>query len=81
MGIIGICKCATSVSETNSSKETRWSSQYSIPDWVLKLSMEHPDTKNQNSGGYRVHEYQKLNMQTLELSRHILSVDGKHVII
>ena len=61
--------------------------QHNIPNLELQLSMVHPDRKNQTNAGYQkliknaicsVHEYQKLNRQTMEPSGNMSNVKCKH---
>ena len=63
--------------------------QYHIPDLHLQVqqSMVHPERKNQTHGDYQklikdaicgVHEYQKLNRQTMEQSGYKSDVKCKH---
>ena len=64
--------------------------QCSIPDLVLQQSMEYSDRKNQSNDGYQkrtkgaicsVHEYQKLNRQTMEPYGYMPNVRYKHATI
>ena len=64
--------------------------QYSIPDWISRQSMEHFERRNPDNGDcqkrtkeaiYSVHEYQKLNRQTMETSGYMSSVKCKHATI
>ena len=61
--------------------------QYHIPDFQLQQSMAHPERKNQTHGDYpklikdaicSVHEYQKLNRQTMEQSGFMSNVKCKY---
>ena len=61
--------------------------QHNISDLELQQSMMHPERKNQTHGGYQklikdaicsVHEYQKLNRQTMEQPGYMSNVKCKH---
>ena len=61
--------------------------QHNISDLELQQSMVHPERKNETHGGYQklirdaicsVHEYQKLNRQTMEPSGYMSNVKCKH---
>ena len=64
--------------------------QYHIPDLQLEQSMVHPERKNQTNGDYQklvkdaicsVHEYKKLNNQTMEQSGYMSNVKSKHATV
>ena len=61
--------------------------QHNISDLELQVSIVHPERNNQTHGGYQklitnaicsVHEYQKLNMQTMQPSGNMSNVKCKH---
>ena len=64
--------------------------RYSISDWVLHQTMGHSGKENNDNddytklskeGSHDDHEYQKLNMQTMEPSSYMLSIKFKHATI